>query len=155
MQMQMQREIPASAAAVWQVLGESFGDLTWIPMVTASQLEGELGVGAQRVCRLAPSMFSKSGTLRERLVAFDRAGMTFAYEALELAPGFRHAGNRWSVVALGPNRCRVQMHGTFALAGTLWLMSPIVRIMVRRMGAATLRDLERRVTTSDVAAVPA
>ncbi|MEM6996082.1 MAG: SRPBCC family protein, partial [Myxococcota bacterium] len=109
--MELGREIEASAERVWHVVGERFGDMSWSSGITRSNLEGELGAGAVRVCQFPPNMFSKDGQVRERLLSFDRDTMRLSYEAGPTGP-MKRATNRWSVVALGRQRCRVDMRAT-------------------------------------------
>lgn len=151
--MQLHREIGASAEAVWRVVGERFGDLTWSDGIDDSHLEGELGVGGVRVCRFPPNAFSREGLVRERLTEFDREARVLAYVAENVPGVMRTASNRWTVVPLGPERCRVEMRATIELRGIFGLFAPLLAFGLRRMGDRTLRELEGHVAACDREAV--
>ena len=151
MEMQMQREIAAPAEAVWAVLGEGFGDLSWASDVESSSLEGSLQVGAVRTCRFPPNMFSKEGFVRETLRSFDRRTMSFSYEAHGMPAFIGRAINRWTIVPLGEDRCRVESRATVQPRGIAILIAPIMRIMLRRMGLRFLDELAEHVATASEA----
>lgn len=139
--MRIEREVAASAVEIWSVLGERFGDLSWSRDIESSALEGELGVGAVRVCRFPPNAFSRDGEIRERLVAFDREALTMAYEVTEPTGVMRRAINRWSLEPAGAGRCIMRSHATMELRGLARLLSPIVQLMLRRMASRFLEDV--------------
>jgi hypothetical protein len=69
--------LAASVEKVWRVLGDFGGWHTFIPRISATELEGGQGrgpVGAVRVLSLKPD-----GTARERLVRYDEASRALAY----------------------------------------------------------------------------
>ena len=143
--MHLDHEIEASAEDVWRVVGERFGDLTWSEGIDDSHLEGELGVGGVRVCRFQPNAFSREGLVRERLTEFDRDGRVLAYVAENIPGVMRSASNRWTIVPLGPERCRVEMRANIELRGIFGLLAPLLAVGLRRMGARTLRELEAHI----------
>ncbi len=140
MEMEIQREFAVAAAQVWNVVGEQFGDLSWSTGITRSSLHGELGVGAVRHCEFPPNMFSRDGVVRERLLSFDRDAMSLSYEAGPTGP-IKRAVNRWTVVAMGPRACRIDMRATIELRGVMRLFSGLMRPMLRGMGTQTLDEL--------------
>ena len=142
MKVHLDRELAASAEDVWRVVGERFGDLTWSEGIDASHLEGELGVGGVRICRFEPNAFSREGVVRERLTEFDREARVLAYVAENMPGVMRCASNRWSVVSLGPDRCRVEMRAAVELRGIARLFAPLLGLGLRRMGSRTLQELE-------------
>lgn len=140
-------ELDAPASAAWQVLGEEFGTIhTWSSSLSNSHLIGDLGVGAVRVCTGEGFGPFPPGQVRERLLAFDRDGMQFTYEATEGLPWFvRRARNRWRVEPLGSDRCAVTTHATVELA---WWVRPVGFLLPRAMKAALntfLDELRARV----------
>ncbi len=145
MEIKVSYEIAASAADIWSVIGERFDDMSWSDDVIESHLEGELGVGGVRVCRFPPNMFARNGESKERLIAFDRKTMTFAYEAMGMSGVMKEATNRWKVVPLGPERCRVDMRATVELGRVATVLAHAMRPLLHNMGRRTLRELERRV----------
>ncbi len=89
-----QVEIEAPASTVWEVVGERFGDIArWTEFLDSSSLEGELGVGAVRTCRFQPNVFSRTGTIRERLTSFDRDAMRLSYEGIGMSAFMERAIN--------------------------------------------------------------
>ncbi|MCH9688102.1 MAG: SRPBCC family protein [Deltaproteobacteria bacterium] len=148
MEFHTEREIDASAAEVWCVLGEGFGDVSWSTGIDSSSLEGELGVGCLRTCNFPPSRLSKSGSVRETLVQFDREAMTLAYEVQPTPGVMKSAINRWSITPLGAERCRVRSHATLEFRGLAVVFGPLMRPMIRRMGARFVDDLAERVAAT-------
>lgn len=141
MDVHISRELSVSAEEVWQVVGERFDDLTWAPLVTASAMEGVLGVGAVRVCRFPPIPFATTGRICERLLEFNRESRTLTYQAVD-APGIMNrAVNRWTVTPISAGRCRVDLHATIELRGVARVFTPIVRMFIRRMSARTFDRL--------------
>lgn len=137
----MEREIDASADEVWQVLGERFGELSWSSGITGSSLEGELGVGAVRVCEFPPNMFARDGTVKEKLLTFDREAMKFSYQPTTPLGPMKDAINRWTITPLGPRRCKVSSHATVQLRAWAWLFAPFMGPMLRKLGEEFLDDL--------------
>lgn len=141
MDLRMHRVLEHDAREVWAVVGERFGDLTWVGDVQSSELEGALEAGAVRTCRFEPNMFSKTGVVRERLLTFDRATRSMSYQALGLTGIFEGAVNRWTVKEVGPGRSRVEMHATIHAGGVrAMLLLPLWPVM-RHMGRKTLNEL--------------
>lgn len=143
MNIEITYEMDVAAADVWQVAGEGFCDLSWSDGVTHSELEGELGVGAIRTCHFEPNMFSREGLVREELVVFDRENREFAYQT-DLGGVMRTVTNRWTVEAIDAQRSRTRMRASIELRGAMRLATPFFRLMLRRMGLRTLRELEAR-----------
>ena len=148
MEFHIHRDFAASAAEVWAVVGERFGDLSWSSGVGRSSLEGELGIGGVRVCEVPPNLLVKEGVVRERLLSFDREAMRLSYEAVD-APGIlKHALNRWSVSALDDRRARVEMHASVTFrplfGAVAWLFAP----WMRRLGRQTLDELAEHLEAS-------
>ncbi len=148
MEIQIHRDFAASAQEVWAVVGERFGDLSWSSGIDRSSLEGELGVGAVRVCEAPPNMLMKDGIIRERLLTFDRDAMRLSYEAVDPPGVMKHAVNRWSVVALDGQRARVEMRASVEFVAVIgavaWMFSP----WLRRMGRQTLDELAEHLERS-------
>ena len=91
--------VRAPAAAAWAVLGERFGQIAeWAAPITASSLEGALGVGAVRTCHIAGFGPVAPGAIRERLIDFfaERFGAA-------LATSFISATSNKSTPANGAN----------------------------------------------------
>ena len=75
--------INAPAADVWDLMGERFADIgDWSDTVEASSLDGPLGTGATRTCKLKPTPAGLD-TIEETLTAFDRNRQHFAFEIHE------------------------------------------------------------------------
>lgn len=146
--MKRSMELDASAAKVWEVLGDGFADLRWVRSVRASRLEGEPGVGAVRVCEFEPSLLVSSGAAREELVEFDENARVLAYELLEPSAPMKAAGSRWQVEALGGGRCRVTVTSTIVLRVWAQLLTPALRLMVGRLITGTFDDLATRLRAS-------
>lgn len=142
----MTAELEAPADVVWQVVGEEFGEIAgWTGMLTSSHLEGELGEGAVRHCTFPPDLFSKDGSIRERLVHFDRTRRELEYFA-EQTPFFaERAGSRWQVQAIDHRRSRIVLRGIVQLRWWAIPAAPLLRLMLRRMAMRLSRELHEQV----------
>jgi hypothetical protein len=140
-------EIAAPAAAAWRVLGERFGQVgEWATPIIASSLDGEPAVGAVRTCRVSAFGPIAPGEVKERLVAFDAAAMSLAYEAAAGMPRFiASAVNRWSVQPLGEARCLVRSHATVELRGPMALLGFALTRRMEAEGARVLEELRHMV----------
>lgn len=118
----------APAEVVWQVLGEEFGSIhTWASTLATSELFGDLGVGAVRVCEGTGFGPFPPGEVREVLTQFDRETMQFTYRAEKGLPAFvTYAENHWTVVADGPDQSIVTSQATVQLA---WWARPMQWLM--------------------------
>lgn len=148
MQLRAQMEVAAPAGRVWWLVGEKFGEIAeWAPGLAASRLEGELDVATVRVCQAHASWPFKAGTVRERLLSFDRATMTLAYRAIEGLPSFmEHEFSRWSVTPLSAARCRVDVCGELHVHGAMRLLTVPLGWMLQRMARQALVELAQYIT---------
>jgi len=139
--------INAPAQAAWDVLGERFGHIgEWATPITSSCLEGEPAVGAIRTCQFAGFGPFKAGTIQERLVEFEPAAMSLAYESAEGMPRFvKSAVNRWSVHPRSEASCLVRTHATLELRGPLRLVQSLLAWRLQADGASVLEDLRYQV----------
>ncbi|MDH5675510.1 MAG: SRPBCC family protein [Myxococcales bacterium] len=142
-------EAQAPAAAAWQLLGERFGDIaSWSSGIDASQLDGELGVGATRECRSSESFgpFPPS-VVREKLTLFDRERMELQYEVeAGLPPFLQRASNHWRVEPRGTGGCRIVSEAELTFrwwALPLQLLLPVImRSELRAFSAELKRAVE-------------
>jgi hypothetical protein len=96
--MKLRLVVRAPPAQVWRVVGDGFGDFhAWSGgAVLASQLDAERpAVGVARTSRLRTPML-RQDVVVERITDW-RPPHGYAYELVEPPPGFRRAGNRWSL----------------------------------------------------------
>ncbi len=124
--------IEASAARVWEIVGTRFGELaTWAPAVQVSQM---LTPDTRR-CETA------AGNIHELLLAFDDDARELTYEAVIRPAWMRRGINRWRVVPLSPDRCRVEVRATVQvhLGGLLRLLGQLPRMLAM---SRTLEDLK-------------
>ena len=140
--------VDAPACAAWGVLGERFGEISEWSDLDRSSLEGELGVGAKRVCE-GPAWGPFPATrATEELVAFDPDTMAFTYIGLDGLPWFMpKAQNSWSVVALDAQRCRVTTRAEVELVMWMRPLAPLFRLMIRRPMARLLDQLAAAIRT--------
>ncbi len=127
--------IDAPATEAWSVLGEHFASIgDWAASITASSLDGALGVGATRTCSSKGFGPFPGGEFSEVLTHFDPKSMAFSYRAVTGMPWFvSRAQNRWTVEALRENQCCVHSRATLEL---LWWMRPLGPILQRMMRAS-------------------
>lgn len=146
--MKIEREVAIAAPArdAWMILGEGFGAIAeWAAPIIASSVDGPLGAGVVRTCRIAAVGPVKAGTIRERLLAFDGDAMTFAYEALDGLPGFvASATNHW-IVRPVEGGCVVRTEATLELRGVMRLLGCVVAWQLAASGVRVLEELKYRI----------
>lgn len=139
-------DVDASAAQVWEVLGNRFMHVgEWAAPISHSCPIGESrpAPGVERECHTVGFGPVPPGKVRERLTAFDPDAMHLRYEAMAGLPGFvAGAVNRWSVADLGAGRSQLRMHATFTLRGPMRLLAPLMRWQMRREARLVLLDLK-------------
>lgn len=122
-------DIAASAATVWYLIGERFGDIgQWAVPITSSSLDGVPTVGAVRQCHVAGFGPVPPGVIHEQLTVFEPDAMRFQYVAVQGMPAtIKHATNRWQVVSTGPQSCVVRIHATMTMRGLAALAAPLMK----------------------------
>ncbi|MEV0947090.1 SRPBCC family protein [Rhodococcus sp. NPDC049939] len=145
MKLSNDREIVASADAVWDVIGRRFDKIgEWATVVPASTaVPGSPTVGeapvAGRVCqtgiRVAPSV-------TEAIIDYDDSTKSLTYEAHE-KPGFLSvARNRWTVTPVDQRRSLVSYDAEFTTRGVFGLLAGWwMAMLLRRAGRQVLEDL--------------
>lgn len=87
----------------WAIAGDFCAVHRWLPLDTCCKLEGEENKpGCVRFCR------SRLDWAKERLVAFDPVGHTYAYEITESNMGFGHYLSTIKVTPAGEGGSRVE-----------------------------------------------
>jgi Polyketide cyclase / dehydrase and lipid transport len=147
MELRAQVAIGCPADAAWAVLGERFGQIgEWASPITSSCMEAEPTIGATRTCQIARFGPFKAGTIKERLVKYDPAAMSLAYESSEGRPSFvQKASNRWSVHPETEATCVVRTHATLELRGPLRLLQFVLKRRLQADGARVLQELRYQV----------
>lgn len=147
MDLRLEIVVNAPARAAWEVLGERFADIgEWASPITSSSLDGAPRVGAVRTCHTLRIGPIPAGTIKERLIEYDPASMSFAYEAVDGMPGFiKRAANAWSVHPLDDERCLVRAGATVALRGPAALLGFLLKRKLQSDGARVLDELRHRI----------
>lgn len=119
--------IDAPVEAVWDLMGERFGDIgEWSDTVIRSSIDGPAQEGALRTCELKPTP-AASGTIQERITKFDRESRTFAFDIVSGLPGFmRLVNSEWSIRDAGRGRTKAVNTLTIKVA---WWMSPMLPVL--------------------------
>ena len=101
--------VAASAAQVWEVLGDFGGILKWGgAMLRSCTVEGS-GVGAVRRIGLPGGI-----EIAERCETYDTAGRSLSYSIVGKSPiPIRNYFSTVKVIEEGPDACRVDWRGTF------------------------------------------
>lgn len=139
-------DIEASAAQVWDVVGNGFGKVAEITSVlNASHLDGPLEVGSARVC-----INAQNQRISERLTQFDPAQRVLAYDGDDGFPSWiTKASNHWEVKALGPNAARLTLSPDIDVK---WWIKPILPLMgfgVRKILDTFLREVKHYCETGN------
>ena len=139
-------EINKSAAEVWALIGDRFGDTgLWTSQLDSSHMVGEVDEGGHRVCKIGTK------TLTENLTLFDPQNLVLEYDLIEGRPPIiSTASNRWSVTALGPNRSRVTMRPDTKLKWWAGFLGPLIRSVTGKILAKVLEELKFWVETGEV-----
>ncbi|MCH6258986.1 SRPBCC family protein [Puniceicoccaceae bacterium K14] len=136
----MEFTVEASAEKAWSVLGEQYGDIGgFLSSMISTRLEGELGVGASRVCESAGFGPFPTMIVKEKLIKFDPKGYAFTYRAKKGLPVFIHsAQNAWTIEPKSDNRCVVRSRAEVDLA---WWAKPL-GIVLPSLMARDFRKVE-------------
>ena len=149
--MEMRAEVVIGAAAgdAWVVVGELFGEIGgWASAITVSSMKGPPAAGQVRTCHVAGFGPVGAGVIRERLVSFDPAAMSLAYEAVEGMPALvLRAVSRWSVHPGPDGTCTVRIHATITLRRAVRPLGPVLRWRMRADIGRVLAELRHRVET--------
>lgn len=121
--------IDAPAPAVWQVLGEQFGEVSkWADAIIASSVDRPLGQGAVRTCDLKATGPLPAGQITEELTHFNSGAQSMTYVVRSGVPGFmRHLENAWTVKATDDGRSMVTSEVTLRVAWYMLPMTPVIR----------------------------
>ncbi len=130
MQVTTTKEINAPASAVWDLMGEGFGDISeWLDAVTKSTINGPVETGAVRICELKPAPGAPD-TLHEKLTEFDPKTRRVAYDVVDGLPGFiRKVNASWVFEPAGGERTKVTNVLTMEVA---WWMRPMLPMLLRK-----------------------
>jgi hypothetical protein len=143
MQIETTRFIAATPDAVWQVLGEEFGDIAeWAGAVLESSVDGPVAEGTTRTCLIKAK---RPFEVDERLVYFDRETRALTYRVTAGVPGMmKRLENAWTVQAQdGGSLVRTVV----TLEVTWWAlpMLPVLRSQLAKDMAGLTSHLETRV----------
>lgn len=130
---------PVNAECVWQRIRDFTDIRSWLPGVTACEMQGE-GVGAIRTLTVMDG-----SQVREKLEALDEDRRSFSYSIVE-APGFsadQHYRATVHVESLDDNRCQVHWSATFEGGGAPPEKVEKARQRAERMYAFCLSNLEQ------------
>jgi hypothetical protein len=141
--------IDAPVSAVWALLSQLESIHLWVASIRRSHCpEQSRGVGAVRLCEL------KQGTIRETIIEWTE-GQSFKYRG-EGAPMMQSATNLWTVEARG-SQTLVTSSAEVVVKGGLFgrLLEPLMKPMIRRLGARSLASLKYYVEHGQPYAGPA
>jgi hypothetical protein len=143
--MELRAEITINTPAqnAWHILGKRFGYIAeWASPITESSLQGEPSIGTVRTCHIAGFGPVKPGIIKEQLLSFEPASMSFTYQAIQGMPGFiSKAINHWSVRPLDEAHCVVSTHATLELRGVARLFGLFLKWKMTKNGAGVLEEL--------------
>lgn len=136
--MKISKEITVNVSVdkAWDLIGENFGGAgDFSSVLHGSHLEGELDVGAKRVCDLG-----KKKTAVETIIQFDRQARVLTYVLSEgLPPFMMRAQNKWEVIEKGPNTTVLRITPIMDIK---WWGLPLVPLMMVSVGPLLTRFLE-------------
>ena len=109
---QIEGEIAASPAAVWEVVRDFGGVKRWSPSVASCELEGS-GLGAVRTIKMGEMI------IRERLEKLDEGARTLSYSILEAPFPVQDYLATMKVVESAPGRTKLEWGSSFQASGGL------------------------------------
>ncbi len=142
--------IEAPADDVWAVIGPGFAHVgDWVAAIDDSEAVGAGGAdGAPcsgRTCRVASPGFDH---ITERLTDYEPASRRLSYGVAHGMPRFVvDARNTWEATAVSAGRTEFSMDAELTLAGIGRAGTPLLRLVLARMGRRTCRDLKTFVET--------
>ncbi len=145
-------QINKSADHLWDVLANGFENVgEWATPIAASRSNLQAGSplpGASTAGRACDTSF---GPLTETITAFDEDQRSFTYIADSGLPGFvREGGNTWKVTPLGANKAEVSMDLKMDLKGLGKVMTPMMKVSLRKQAGQILDDLKVYAETGKV-----
>jgi len=145
MKIRTSREVNASADAVWNVLGERFGEISgWFDPVVKSRMDGPLAAGATRICDVKAVGPVPEGEVVEQLTHFDRDARSLTFQIRAGVPGFmRLVENAWTVEQTGANTCTATSIVTINLAWYALPMTPLIKMQLGKTLASFVVELEK------------
>lgn len=133
---------------MWRVLGDFGTEHRWTRTLTSCERDmATVGVGTVRVCKLPRPLMGRSEA-RETLTEFDPERV-LAYKLDGPAGPFVSAASRWSTRRQSPNSTEITVRGDFEPKhwATPYLVWPLARIIIRRVAARVLSELDDYLTT--------
>jgi hypothetical protein len=148
MQIITETVIEAPAAAVWDIVGDRFGQAhEWASLLNHSAGHGAPLSGRVREARSCD--VKGMGNIQERLVEFDPERHVVSYEVTKGFPFFVRRGvNHWQISGLGATRCRVTTTASLTTKGIVgFMMAPMMRMQMAGMMRTMLEDLKHYAET--------
>lgn len=152
MKIHTSEELETSASAVWNVLGEQFGDIAnWFDGVVKSSMDSAVGVGAVRTCDVKAVGPVPEGKVVEKLTQFDRESRSLTFVITEGVPGFmKLVQNAWTVEDLENGRSRATSVVTVKLSWWALPMAPLIKMQLGKTLRSFVRALETASSTDTV-----
>lgn len=141
-----------SAEKAWDVIGNQFGDIgDWVATLKSSRLEGELGVGAKRVCQAEGFGPFAPAEVIEKLIEFSPKKHQFTYVALGGIPWFiDNAQNTWWIESAGENRCIVRFEAQIKMAWYLKPLEWLMPMLMKKDGDLFTEELKYRIESGNI-----
>ncbi|MCP4805506.1 MAG: SRPBCC family protein [Proteobacteria bacterium] len=153
--LELSRDIDASADAVWEVLGTQYTDVDqWAALVpesreaTAGEVLSDWAVAASAPVH-ARTCVTGFGTLTEVLIAYDDAGRTFTFRPAGLPDMIVYSQNATVVESTGDGTSRVTMRIHMVPKGMGRVMKPMMAKKIEAGLTGFLGDLEHYVENGE------
>jgi hypothetical protein len=141
------RIVAVSNDAVWRVLGDFGTEHRWTKTLASCERDtATVGVGTVRLCKLSRPLMGRTEA-RETLTEFDPERV-LAYRLDGPAGPFATAASRWSTRREAANSTEITIRGDFEAKNwtTPYFVWPLARIIIRRVAARVLGELEDYLT---------
>lgn len=143
MKIYSEHHLTASSERAWHVLGENFAKIAqWASSLESSSLDGELGLGANRTCRIKSFGPIRATTIIEELLDFDAQAMQFTYHVKSGLPPFLScAQNKWSIQSTGEDHCKVNSEALVKLKWWFWPLQWVFMLLIKRDMNKTFEEM--------------
>ena len=128
--------------AVWEVLGNQFGEIDkWASLIHQSEMSGQSSIPG--VAHSIRSTETTGGPTKQELTAFNSDKHTIAYKAIAGTPGFfKSVDAEWSLIKKEDNITGLTLDFEVQFKGLGILLSPIVKMKLGKVGDELLDDFK-------------
>lgn len=134
------KKLNSSSSEVWNVLGEGFGNITWIKGVKSCKFDGDLKIGNARVVEM-----TGMGTVTERLEIFDPQSQTIRYSIEVGLLIIKNASNHWTIEKIDDQNCIITCQTYLKVKTFAFFLAPLMKFLMASTVKGLIEMLEKEV----------